>query len=371
MYPFEKPNKIHLFLSKYLSVKILFVNFSKSWGGGEFWHFQQVLELHRRGYDVFMLTNEGSLLQQKVKQTQVRGESLRITNRSFLNPGKLFILARILRDFHPDCMILNGPNDLKFCTLVSKSLKIPKIIYRRGNAERVKPHLSNRWLYKHITHLIVNSEAILQQLKKDFGKNLPSSLYVLHNGIDFPEANPEIDYSAQRIAILGRLSREKGIDLALSAFHSISDKFPRARLILIGDGKERDDLVKQAKTLNIIQKVDFKGFREDYREVLTTCSHMVIPSLWEGFSFAKLEAMRIKLPVISFDIPGIRDVFIDESVIRLVKPYDVDALANAMADLLQSPDLSRKLGENGFLHAKLHYHLPQVVSKLEEIFNAP
>ena len=87
----------------------------------------------------------------------------------------------------PDCIILNGSNELKLAGILGRALGVPKIIYRRGNAERVKAHFLNRLLIRSITHLIANS-SFVEPAKAGFQ---PGSAKI-------PGNNPERDSPEQQ-----------------------------------------------------------------------------------------------------------------------------------------------------------------------------
>ena len=247
------------------SLKLLFVNFSIPWGGGEFWHFQHALELSCRGHDVAMLTNLHSSLSKRISATGIRLYSLKINNRSFTNPAKIFHVSQIVKKEQPDAVILNGSNELKLAGHASRQIGVSKIIYRRGNAERVKPHRLNKLLFQNITHLIANSSFVMNQLRRDFTENLPDNQYIIPNGISLDGEIRIAEYNSSRIAVLGRLSWEKGVDLAIEAFAKIHQAVPASRLIIIGEGDEQEILEKLSEHLGMSEYVEFTGFQEDFR----------------------------------------------------------------------------------------------------------
>ncbi|MFH1161522.1 MAG: glycosyltransferase [bacterium] len=170
-----------------------------------------------------------------------------MNNYSFLNPLKHWKVCRTIWKENPDVVILNGRNELKLGAISSCLLRVNKIIYRRGNGKRIRP---------------------------------------------------------QRIAVLGRLSMEKGVDLAIMAFKRIRQELPAARLVIIGEGGERQALMRLSDQFGMDGSVEFVGFQENPTEVLSGCSVLMIPSRWEGFSYAKLEAMSLKMPVVAFGETG-------------------------------------------------------------------
>jgi glycosyltransferase involved in cell wall biosynthesis len=347
-------------------LKRLFVNFSISWGGGEFWHFQHAVELSRRGYSVSVLTNSGSVLRKKLDNQEIPLYTVRISNRSFANPFKHLKIIRIIKKVHPDCIILNGSNELKLAGIASNLMGVPRIIYRRGNAERVKAHFLNRFLIRNTTHLITNSSFVMSQLRRDFSQDLPDNQTIIPNGIHLNSPHVKSDYSSLRIAVLGRLSKEKGVDLAIRAFDIIRKKIPEAKLIIIGEGQESLKLKALTDNLGMNGEVQFTGFLENCNDILSGCSMLMIPSRWEGFSFARLEAMSLKLPIIAFELDSLKENLCQEPVISFVKPYDINELAEKSVSLLTSPDKLKIMGENGYMHAREVYNLDDILDQFEK-----
>lgn len=152
--------------------------------------------------------------------------------------------------------------------------------------------------------------------------------------------------AAPTIAFIGRLSHEKGADLALRSFHLLRAAFPDARMIVAGAGLERDALVEMARQLGISDAVTFTGWLSEHqiRATLRTASLLLVPSREESFGMVALEAATEACPVIATAVGGLPEVCIDGVTGLLCPPEDPEALATAAARLLADPDLSMRLG---------------------------
>jgi hypothetical protein len=124
---------------------VFFVNFSKSWGGGEKWHLVSARELARRGYPVEILSRTRSELSKRAEQAEVSCVTFPISTRSFLNPVKMTRLGLYIKKRRPAAVILNGSRELKTAGLLAKWLAVPQIIYRRGIPRRIRPSVWNRF----------------------------------------------------------------------------------------------------------------------------------------------------------------------------------------------------------------------------------
>jgi glycosyltransferase involved in cell wall biosynthesis len=140
---------------------------------------------------------------------------------------------------------------------------------------------------------------------------------------------------------IGRLSRQKGQDVLLEAWPSVVARVPDARLALVGDGPDRDQLVAAAG-----EDVLFVGARNDIPEWLAAADVVVLPSRWEGMSLTMLEAMARGRSVVATDVAGAREA-LGEDAGELVPIEDPEALARALAGRLLDPSLAAEEGRAG------------------------
>src|SRR5438093_12924190 len=102
--------------------------------------------------------------------------------------------------------------------------------------------------------------AVLAQARQ-FAPEITSRSSVIHNGLEVPALLPQpLPTDAPRLLCLGRLAFQKGFDVALTAFASITDHFPRASLIVAGDGPERSSLEHRVAELGLANVVQFMGW---------------------------------------------------------------------------------------------------------------
>ena len=107
-----------------------------------------------------------------------------------------------------------------------------------------------------------------------------------------------------------------------------------------------------AADLGLAGRVHFLGQRDDIPDLLAALDIFVLPSHSEGVSLALLEAMAAGLPVIATAVGGLPEVVTDGVNGLLIPPQDPEALAQALARLLDDPALAKKLGENARQHVE-------------------
>jgi N-acetyl-alpha-D-glucosaminyl L-malate synthase BshA len=119
-----------------------------------------------------------------------------------------------------------------------------------------------------------------------------------------------------------------------------------ARLVLVGDGPERAAAAQKARDLGVSKSVCFLGKRSDFVEHLRHADAFVLPSESESFGVAALEALSAGVPVFGYRVGGLPEV-VSADVGRLVAPFDVKALAEAIAEVLLQPEKRAQLGGAG------------------------
>jgi glycosyltransferase involved in cell wall biosynthesis len=177
------------------------------------------------------------------------------------------------------------------------------------------------------------------------------------------------DLSAPVVVCVGRLSHEKGVDMALEAWAEVSAAHPGWRLRIYGSGPEEGALREQARSLGIAGTVEFRGPTAGIEAALSQASIFMLPSRQEGLPMSLMEAMACGLPSAAFDCaPGVRELLTDEADGLLVPSGHVPALAAALDRLVQDGDLRRKLGDNATA-AVLRFHPDTVLDRWERLFD--
>ncbi|MCW8380006.1 glycosyltransferase [Streptomyces justiciae] len=157
---------------------------------------------------------------------------------------------------------------------------------------------------------------------------------------------PDVDPAAPLVVCVGRLCRQKGQDVLLRAWEAVLERVPRARLALVGDGPDRDQLRALAP-----ESVLFVGAVADAAPWYQAADLVVLPSRWEGMALAPLEAMACGRPVVLTDVDGARESLPPGLQPHCLVPPDRPApLAAAVAGLLLDPLRCESLGHQGRRH---------------------
>lgn len=171
---------------------------------------------------------------------------------------------------------------------------------------------------------------------------------VVPYGVDMEKFPFDGGHKKRSIVTVGNLIRRKGHRYLLAAMETVASEFPDVTLHVVGTGPLREELESQTESLGIDDSVMFHGFVDDERlvELLQHARAFVHPSLSEGFSHARLEAMATGCPVIGTDVSGAHDLTRDETDGYIVPIGNSDALADAIIELLSDAERASEMGRN-------------------------
>ena len=161
----------------------------------------------------------------------------------------------------------------------------------------------------------------------------------------------------------GRLRTRKAVAVLVEAFASVRREHPQARLVLAGEGEQRPALERQVKALGLgdgtvrfLGAIPRHAMVDWYRRADIFC----LPSIYEGFPLAILEAMDAGLPVVTTTASGMPEAIVDGESGLLVPPEDVDALGRALGRLLEDHQLRRSMGEAARRRVQEHFTIERI-----------
>jgi len=250
--------------------------------------------------------------------------------------------------------------------------KTPYIVWGRGS-EVYLP-----WAFKKPISKIVlsNADAVLaltDHMKKEMQRMCSRPICVIPNGINVEHFRSNCDkhsvsLNGKTIFFVGRLHPVKGVKYLIQAM-SIVRNVHHAKLTIIGDGEEKDELKQLVSKLGLCEYIEFKGRIENGKipTYIAQADIFVLPSLSEGFPVVVLEAMAAGLPVVATGVGGLPCI-IEEGVNGfLVEPANPEQIAEKIVLLLGDDELRLKMSRANLEKAK-KYDWRCVVEQLEEIY---
>ncbi|MFE2042708.1 glycosyltransferase [Streptomyces sp. NPDC059477] len=175
---------------------------------------------------------------------------------------------------------------------------------------------------------------------------------------------PGVAPDAPLVVCVGRLCRQKGQDVLLAAWEAVLRRVPGARLVLVGDGPDRERLAAAGGG-----RVLFAGAVADPVPWYRAADLVVLPSRWEGMALAPLEALACGRPVVMSEVAGARESLPPALAAHgLVPPDDPAALARAITTLLLDPPLGEELGARGRTHVRSAHDVRHMTEAVAQVY---
>lgn len=344
-------------------------------------------EVRRRGHEVHILAAcsgyQGEIFPQTRSVTR-RVMSIPIAGavaRVGLSPTSYARIKRILQREAFDVIHLHEPltPSITWWTLLHASRMTRAVTIGTFHAYHERPN----WLYvrgrpifgrlfSRLDGLIAVSEAAREFAYRMF----PGDYRIIPNGVDlerFGQSQPEQDNLHRPLTILfvGRLDKRKGFPTLLEAFLNLKPAYPQVRLQVVGPfGPRESEPYQKIAQARHITDIDFVGYVSP--EKLPAYYHQAdifcAPSTgFESFGIVLLEAMAAGLPIIASNIAGYRTVLTDGQEGWLTPPGNPTALAQALGQLLDQPQLRRTMGQQGCLTAS-RYSWDRLADEILEVY---
>jgi len=325
------------------------------------------------------------------RSTSLRiGKDLRLPNPFawIWDAFALLIAARRLRSFlkrvKPDVVVTKGLFSHFYGGLATRRLSVPCVWH-------VQDFISERFLglYRRAfsvaarllpDHIVADGAAISRQLGSDRER-----ISVILNGVDTNVFRPQHDGTELRaelglpedatiIGHVGRMTPWKGQDYLLEAFARIANEIPNAYLVFVGDPVFDTDsyqkrLLDLTTKLKLQERVRFAGYRHDMPEVMAAMDVFAFTSVEKDTSpLTLLSAMATGLPIVAFDIEGVRELVDENEQLLLVPSRNIEALEESLRKLVTDSEIRQRLSLSARAQAEAKFSLGQHVSCMEQVF---
>lgn len=334
--------------------------------------------LPRQDFDphVLLLTREGP------RSGSLRAAGIPVTvigKRFKSDPSALFRLRRELKRLQPDLIHtwLFAANS--FGRVAAKMAGVKRILASERCVDPWKTGLHfaiDRYLAKRTEAITTNSTGV-----RDFyaANGIDPNLFrIIPNGIPPRQANQVsreeacqrlgVDANRKLIFAVGRLWPQKCYRDLIWAAELLDTLREDTTLVIIGDGPQRGELLRHRDAVTRPDRVRFVGDRNDVAELLPHAAAFWIGSEYEGQSNSVIEAMQAGLPVVASDIPGNRDLVIDQETGRLYPLGDTAELARQTNLILESDELAQRMGSNGRKRIEQNFTVAQMVAAHADLY---
>jgi glycosyltransferase involved in cell wall biosynthesis len=245
--------------------------------------------------------------------------------------------------------------------LLSKEIQRPLIITIHGkdtaNAQWSTAQRNPRCKAAILKALMSSSKivAVSNYVKRSTMEVYPSldrgKIVVIHGGVDLTKSQLREKKQSDSMTILsvGPLIPLKGHRYTIDAMKEVVKAFPNCRLVIIGEGEEKEKLMRQVAGNGLQNVVSILNIlpHEQLLRLMSICDIFVLPSWAEGLGIVYLEAMTFGVPVIGCKGQGIEDIVSHGESGFLVEPKNPRQLTSLLLELLRDEEVRRKVGEAG------------------------
>ena len=352
------------------SLRILYLDTETFWRGGQEQLFSLMVGIRERGYAVELAAPLRSPLVNRAGEAGITTHNF--SQRSELSLRAVWRLARILRLRKVDVIHYNTPRSLlagKLAALLSGVSIL--VASRRVNFPLRFPfsRVKYNWF---LDRVVTVSKSIQRTLVQ--GGVRPERVTVIYEGVDLPSIDqlPPTSVLPEKsglvVGVVAHLSPEKGHLTVLKAAARLRERFPDVTYVFVGGGERRPMLEEWARALNVADRVLFTGFRKDSDAMMREFDVFCLASLSEGLSSARLAAMAQTLPVVATRVGGIPELVSDGSTGLLVPAGRPEELAEALARVLSSSSLRRRMRAAGRQRVARHFTLERKLDETERLY---
>lgn len=229
-------------------------------------------------------------------------------------------------------------------------------------------------------HYIAISDSVATAIEKHLGIS-QNKIDRVPNGVDTSRFSGYYNREAVRrnvfkassndkvIVSIGRLEPAKNYFCLLKAFAILIEKCPNLKLFIFGEGGERQRLQYEIDNLRLSELVLLPGVTEDVPTILRSANLFVLPSDWEGFGLAAIEAMMAGIPVIISDVGGLGELAEKGAPVLTFPAGNAHVLAEKIRQLLESSEMMSRLGQSAKSWAMQNYSLETMSEGYISVYN--
>ena len=298
----------------------------------------------------------------------------------FRRPGRLqglfFLLLRLageIRRFRPD--VIHAHSTFAGVWVRGLALfvpRMPKIIYcphgwsfytAKSRWARQCMEAAERWQSRQSAAIVAISDTE-REAALTAGIR-PEKLVLIRNGLNPARSigtHAEWHDSRVKALFVGRLDRQKGVDVLLAAMRALED---RVCVRIVGEAVVGNDGRRTGR-----ENVEYLGWlnQEAVAEQINACDLVVMPSRWEGFPLVAMEAMRAGKPLVASAVGGLKEIVIDTVTGRLIPPDDVEALTAAL--VADSNEQLVQMGRAGRERFVANYSIDKTHTQLLSLYRS-
>ena len=347
-------------------------------GGVEVLSLHLLKALRLRGHDILVVTGRGRSDPpgaQKFDELDL----VRLDFDQVVASRDLLALRRVktavadaVNGFRPDILHLNDALTSSFCFLRGGATgNLPRVLTLHSPIRPAGKDGLQARLAADADRIVTVSQAQYD----DAATTMPAlrgKMSIIPNALPWPDLPPtDLPLTPPVLLCIGRMRSDKGFDLAIRMFARLRDRGVVAKLVVAGDGPEKNRLEALARGLGLAGHVDFPGWvaPDHVGSMINTSTVVVMPSRWpEPFGLVALQAAQMGRPVVACRVGGLPEVVEHERTGLLVAADDEQAMADAIESLLSDVSSVKRMGERARQIARDKFDFSALVDAYEQVY---
>lgn len=334
--------------------------------------------LRKKGHTVFVASSGGQLKGEL--SAGITHIDVPLKTHSVLSPKiwtAIFKLRRLIKKEKID--IIHAHTRVAHFTahVLSRMTGVPYVATWHGF---YRPHFFRKFIPCWGEKTIAISKGVLRHLVDDFNRE-ETKVRLIFNGVDASKFKNDYTEDQRQVikrkyglkngpivGIICRIAGDKGHAFLIEAFKGALSQVPEAQLIIVGEGKLKNDLKSRVARLGIGEAVYFFDGTLNPREFLAVMDVFTMPSIEEGFGIAAVEAMLMGVPVVTTSVGGFRSVLNEGEFGIMVEPRDVSGLRDAIVKMLTDRAFAGKIAQAAQRHAALNFSAERMTAQTEDVY---
>src|SRR5690625_759011 len=276
-----------------------------------------------------------------------------------------------------DYIYVNDSRSMLYSIIASKLLNKKIIWYIRSDVTNSR---ITRFSFKHANQIITIAKGVLKDLPVDFIREHKDKITNIYTGFDFDkfkliereEAKKKLDILPGRkvIGYLGSINYRKGIDLLVESFIEMARRDESLELLIVGDVSEGheeywDELIDKLNRSRVNYK--YIPYTSEVSKIYCSMDIFVLPSRAEGLPRVVIEAMAHKVPVVSTNVGGVREIIVDGENGFVIKENQSKELNEALETIIEDEQLSKGLSKAAYEQIKYKFSLKEFNENINKL----
>lgn len=288
-------------------------------------------------------------------------------------------LARHLRTTGVDIVHTHDCYTNFLMILAARLANVPSLASKRWTFQTFPQHRVTDFVSYHLADAVLANSSEVARTVHLVERVARDRIHVVPNFVDDDAFSVRTARESQRsrfgygetelvFGIVAQLRAEKNHRTLLRVFQSLTKRHPHIRLLIVGDGPEREDIEALITELKLDQSVHMTGHLSEAWRAFAAVDVAVLPSQHEGFPNSVIEAMAAGLPVVATAVGGIPDAITDGVSGILIPRDSASALREALERLVEDSEFRVRAGTAAFADAQKRYGAGSVIDRLEQVY---